>query len=182
MDAVGRMVDAYGLPDPAAGNGPGVFEDERIQALYDGLVSNGSVSGIAALEAGHLVEETDFVDLDRAIAVSRHDDITAVYRNLRQGSLNHLAAFNNCLATRDTEASRGYRQGRAVGAMSCRGAPAELSGLKSPHLLPVLNEECAVAVCHGRAVSRTAGAPARVMAVREKRGSVRLRSCGRCPP
>lgn len=99
MDAVGRMLDAYGLPDPAAGNGPGEFEDRDLQALYDGLVRNGSVSRVAALEAGRLVEETDIADLDRAIAASRHDDVTAVYRNLRQGSLNHLAAFNNRLAT-----------------------------------------------------------------------------------
>ena len=99
MDAVGRLLDAYSLPDPAAGNGPGEFDDRDLQVFYDGLVRNGSVSRVAALEAGRLVEETDIADLDRAIAASRHDDITAVYRNLRQGSLNHLAAFNNRLAT-----------------------------------------------------------------------------------
>ena len=97
MDAIGRLLDVYGLPDPTVGHGPGDFEDRGPQALYDGLVRNGSVSRVTALEAGRLVEETDITDLGQAIVSSRHDDLTNVYRNLRQGSRNHLAAFNNRL-------------------------------------------------------------------------------------
>lgn len=98
MDAVGKMIDRYGLPDPTNGKGPGEFSDPELQTLYDKLIRNGSISRTAALEVGRLVEETDIADLDCAIAASRHDDITAVYLNLRQGSLNHLAAFNNRLS------------------------------------------------------------------------------------
>ncbi len=97
MDAIGHLLDVYGLPDPVVAHGPGEFEDRELQVFYNGLVRNGSFSRVAALKAGRLVEETDIADLDRAIASSRHGDVTNVYRNLRQGSLNHLAAFNNRL-------------------------------------------------------------------------------------
>ncbi len=89
--AVERLLDQYGLADPAEGLAPGVFSDPQLQALYDELVANGSRSETDALMVGALIEELDIVDL-RARAT---DDpaISRVYDNLERGSNNHLRAF-----------------------------------------------------------------------------------------
>lgn len=91
--AVLRLLDHYDIPDPAAGNPPGVFADPGLQALHDQLVADGRASLAAAFYAGATIEETDIADLQASLATSRHADITAVYRNLLRGSENHLRAF-----------------------------------------------------------------------------------------
>jgi hypothetical protein len=97
MDSVARLLTRYGLDDPTAGKGPGEFSDPALQALYDDLLAQGSVSVEAALAVGVLVEETDIADLDERLAMTTQPDITRVYTNLRRGSTYHLAAFQQQL-------------------------------------------------------------------------------------
>lgn len=98
MDAIKTLLDRYGIPDPAAGKGPGEFTNLELQALYNELILDGSVSLVDALHVGIFIEETDIDDLEAGIASTTHKDIKTVYSNLLGGSLNHLEAFNSNLA------------------------------------------------------------------------------------
>jgi hypothetical protein len=91
MDAVLQLLDRYGLDDPAGE--PGVFTDGGLQALYDELIVQGSLSIADALVVGATIEETDIVDLQQRIAATDNEDIRLVFTNLLNGSYNHLRAF-----------------------------------------------------------------------------------------
>ena len=97
-DAVLTLLQRYGLPDPAAGNGVGVFADATLQSLYDQLVAQGSQSLTAALTVGATIEDLDIVDLQTRITQTNQSDIRQVYTNLLRGSGNHLRAFTKLLA------------------------------------------------------------------------------------
>lgn len=98
MDAIKTLLVRYGIPDPAADKAEGVFTNQDLQALYNKLIQDGSVSLVEALKVGVDIEETDIADLNEAIAAARRRDIKNVYGNLLQGSLNHLKAFVSNLA------------------------------------------------------------------------------------
>jgi hypothetical protein len=98
MDAIKALLVRHGVPDPAESNGPGEFTNQDLQDLYDALIIQGSASLVEALKVGVFIEETDIADLNKAIASTRRKDITNVYSNLLQGSLNHLKAFVSSLA------------------------------------------------------------------------------------
>ena len=98
MDAIKTLLDRYGIPDPAAGKGQGVFTNQDLQDLYNALIEDGSVSLVEALKVGVIIEETDIDDLNAGIASTKRKDIKTVYSNLLQGSLNHLKAFVSNLA------------------------------------------------------------------------------------
>ncbi|MBK7078198.1 MAG: DUF2202 domain-containing protein [Myxococcales bacterium] len=104
FDAIGGLLVTYGIDDPAAGNGVGVFTDAGLQALHDDLVARGAPSQVAALGVGCAIEELDLHDLDVARAASDHADVIAVYDNLALGSRNHLRAYFDTL----TAAGGGY--------------------------------------------------------------------------
>ncbi|MBT8217865.1 MAG: DUF2202 domain-containing protein [Acidimicrobiia bacterium] len=89
--AVQRLLEQYGVPDPAADNPIGVFSDPTLQDLYDELVEQGSASLIAALEVGGYIEEMDILDL-RAKA-SDVAGLERLFDNLERGSTSHLKAF-----------------------------------------------------------------------------------------
>ena len=95
MDAIGNLMEKYGVSDPAVGNDRGVFTNTELQSLYDQLTGRGSESVEAALKVGVLIEETDIADLQAGLEETTHADIARVYSNLLNGSYNHLAAFNN---------------------------------------------------------------------------------------
>ena len=90
-DEIKLLLDRYGLADPALG--PGQFTDANLQALYDQLIAQGSVSLTDALNVGALVEQTDIADLQARLAQTDNADIQLVYNNLMNASYNHLAAF-----------------------------------------------------------------------------------------
>ncbi len=98
MDAVARLLDRFGIEDPAAVTAPGEFVDPELQALHDDLVARGAVSISEALAVGALIEEVDIDDL--AAALARTDDaaVQRVFGRLLSGSENHLRAFVNALA------------------------------------------------------------------------------------
>jgi hypothetical protein len=94
MDALRTLIVRYSLNDPVGSNGPGVFVNGTLQALYQQLLEKGTQSVQDAFQVGRLIEETDITDLDNHIAeLTTESDIMRVYTNLREGSLQHLAAF-----------------------------------------------------------------------------------------
>lgn len=97
-DAVLILLKRYGLPDPAAGKGVGLFTDATLQSLYDQLVAQGRQSLTAALTVGATIEDLDIVDLQTRITQTNQRDIRQVYTNLLRGSGNHLRAFTKLLA------------------------------------------------------------------------------------
>ena len=97
MDTMKKMLDKYGLPDPAQ-PAAGVFTDLDLQDKYDLLVSSGSLSYLDGLYVGATIEEIDMVDIQHAIEVTTHLDLLRAYQNLLEGSKNHLRAFVRALA------------------------------------------------------------------------------------
>lgn len=91
MDQVKLLLDRYGLADPALD--PGKFTDPTLQALYDQLITQGSVSVDEALKVGALIEQTDINDLQTRLSQTDNADIQIVYDNLMNASYNHLSAF-----------------------------------------------------------------------------------------
>jgi len=96
MDAVRGLLEKYSVPVPVIEDTPGVFENEELQALYEQLLEQGSLSEKEALEVGVLVEETDMEDLNERMKGAT-DDMVAVFEKLLKGSENHLRAFNRNL-------------------------------------------------------------------------------------
>jgi len=94
---VATLLVSYGIADPRSSE-IGVFTNPDLQALYNTLIAQGSVSEQAATEVGVLIEETDIADLDVMISETTEPDVIAVLESLRAGSVNHLAAFERQLA------------------------------------------------------------------------------------
>ena len=101
IDAAQNLCDKYGIDISEVNeDGVGNFVLQVIQDYYDALVAEGSVNLTAALGVGVFVEELDIHDLDEAIELfDGVDDVVRVYENLREGSYNHLEAFNTALAS-----------------------------------------------------------------------------------
>lgn len=98
MDAVLNLINLYGLSDPAAGQAAGEFSNADLQALYDSLLAQGSVSVVDALKVGALVEETDILDLQEALTETSDSGIQRVFGSLLRGSYNHLASYTQTLS------------------------------------------------------------------------------------
>lgn len=92
MDAMKKLLDKYGLPDPVI-PGVGEFTNGELQHLYNYLVLWGAESSMESLYVGALIEETDIIDIQHAIDDAKHDDIISTYGSLMCGSRNHLRAF-----------------------------------------------------------------------------------------
>ena len=93
MDALKMLLDRYSMEDPIKNDELGVFENEELQALYDGLIETGNKSLVDALVVGQSIEEIDILDLIKYTEEIDNEDITFVYDNLNRGSRNHLRAF-----------------------------------------------------------------------------------------
>jgi hypothetical protein len=92
-EAVRQLLIRYGLADPAVNLQAGVYADANLQTLYTNLVTQGSVSMVAALQVGAAIEEIDLVDIETALQSIDNQDIRMVYDNLAKGSRNHLRSF-----------------------------------------------------------------------------------------
>jgi len=92
-DAVKGLLDAFDIPDPADASPPGVFENTKLQGLYDELIQTGSQSLADALKVGAAIEEIDILDLEESLEVVENESIRRVYESLLRGSTNHLRAF-----------------------------------------------------------------------------------------
>jgi len=99
MDTMKKMLDKYGLYDPALGAEEGEFENDLLQDKYYELITDGSASYIAGLLVGGYIEELDLIDIQEAIDVTEHLDLINAYLHLLEGSKNHLRAFVSALET-----------------------------------------------------------------------------------
>lgn len=97
MDAIGTLLDRYGLPDLVAGQPEGSFVDPDLAALYESLMTEAAASTEAALAVGATIEEVDIRDLRTMRASIDNADILNVYDNLERGSRNHLRSFYGTL-------------------------------------------------------------------------------------
>ncbi|MBK8780722.1 MAG: DUF2202 domain-containing protein [Anaerolineales bacterium] len=101
MDQVKVLMDRYALADPALDLGK--FTDANLQALYDQLMAQGSLSIADAIKVGATIEEVDIVDLQTRFTQTDNADIQLVYNNLMNGSFNHLKAFTSALTQQTGE-------------------------------------------------------------------------------
>ncbi len=123
-DAVGTLLDRYGVPDTGAALAPGEYADPTLQALYDDWLAQGSTSLADAYLVGVSLEERDIADLEASIAADLPSDVDAVLEQLLRGSERHLEAYEAAAAgdTAGTGAGRtdgaepGYRRGSGQGA------------------------------------------------------------------
>ena len=77
----------------------GNFKLPVLQDLYDNLVIQGRETLYDALGVGVFIEELDINDLTEAIEnMDMPGDVVNVYENLREGSYNHLEAFEGALS------------------------------------------------------------------------------------
>jgi len=74
----------------------GQFELLAMQELYNQCVAMGQESLLDALKVGRLIEETDIEDLENA-AEGMPADVVRVFGDLKEGSLNHLDAFEEAI-------------------------------------------------------------------------------------
>ncbi len=93
MDSIKKLMDKYGIDDPAQGNDIGVYTNQELQDLFNQLTTEGKQSLINALTVGGKIEELDIIDLENYIGLTDKSDIKQVYNNLLEGSKNHLIAF-----------------------------------------------------------------------------------------
>ncbi len=106
MDAMGRLLDKYGIPDPVVETrvDPGIYPDsctgdecvffnQDLAGLYKILVADGMADPLAGLLVGGLIEEKDMTDIQAAIDETDDPHIQSVYERLLCGSTNHLRAF-----------------------------------------------------------------------------------------
>ena len=93
MDLVKGLLKTYGIKDPTIGKAVGKFNSAALTALYKKLIADGSLSSVAALNAGIAVEEKDIADIKKILKVTQPTDVKYVLDRLIAGSYNHLAAF-----------------------------------------------------------------------------------------
>lgn len=140
-DAVGTLLETYGIDDPSAGLEPGTYAFDELQVLYDDLLAQAQTSLTEAYAVGIAIEETDIADLDAALAADYPSDVDAVLTRLLTGSEKHLAAYTSASeggtaagTTGRTDAMPGRgsngadRDGRGDGRMSSRDTPRDGSG------------------------------------------------------
>ena len=99
QQAVGVVLERYGVEDTAIGLPAGEFSNEAIATLYDSLVKQGSASLEEALAAGVLIEKADIADLEVRMEGLEETapDVYEMYSHLLAASQNHLAAFEGRL-------------------------------------------------------------------------------------
>jgi hypothetical protein len=72
-DTLKKMLDKYGLPDPALPD-IGAFTNPDLRARYVSLVADGLISHVDGLYVGATIEEIDMIDIQQALdATSRLD-------------------------------------------------------------------------------------------------------------
>jgi hypothetical protein len=96
MDSVLSLLNKYGIPDPSSPQ-VGVFVNQDLQLLYNGLTAQATISSIEALKVGATIEDLDINDIDHFILNTTKTDLLSVYDNLTCGSKNHIRSFKSQL-------------------------------------------------------------------------------------
>ncbi|MEN8726391.1 MAG: DUF2202 domain-containing protein [Sulfurovum sp.] len=100
IDAARGLCEKYGVSIEGVDEGSvGNFVLPVLQDLYDTCVAMGEESLLDALKVGELIEVTDIKDLDHVIDdFGMPDDVISVFESLKEGSYNHLDAFQTAIA------------------------------------------------------------------------------------
>lgn len=77
----------------------GVFNNVELQKLYNDLIVQGNLSIADAYKVGVVIEEKDIADITKQLASATDSDIVSALEALRDGSENHLRAFNRQLGS-----------------------------------------------------------------------------------
>ncbi|MBN2859176.1 MAG: DUF2202 domain-containing protein [Sphaerochaetaceae bacterium] len=93
MDAVAYLMQQQGVTDPVEYAAPGEFTIKKMQDLYDSLIEQGSLSEIAALKVGALIEDLDIADIEHLLETAEDELTIRVWENLLAGSEMHMRAF-----------------------------------------------------------------------------------------
>ena len=96
IDSAQKLCENYGIDLSSVNEMDyGVFMVPYLQELYEHCIDLGSENLREALGVGVLVEETDIGTLTESIeSMDMPDDIIRTYEILREGSYNHLEAYN----------------------------------------------------------------------------------------
>ncbi|MDM5270903.1 DUF2202 domain-containing protein [Sulfurovum sp. zt1-1] len=98
MDSARELCEKYGVDISNVDESQvGEFVLPVLQELYDTCVSTGEESILDALKIGELIELTDIDDLEDA-AQDMPSDVITVFESLKEGSYNHLDAFQTAIA------------------------------------------------------------------------------------
>lgn len=108
MDVMLALLTRYGVADPVAGAGNGVFVDPVVQELYGQLLERGKASLVDALTVGAIIEDFDIVDIQTRLASNPPADVVTAYQNLMKGSRNHLRSFVRQLELRGASYTPSY--------------------------------------------------------------------------
>lgn len=93
------LLQARSIADPRLSEA-GVFRNQELQALYGTLIEQGSKNATQAYKVGVAIEEKDIADISTQLATATDQDVIAALESLRNGSENHLRAFNRQLQVR----------------------------------------------------------------------------------
>lgn len=97
MDAARELCVKYGVDVSEVDESVvGEFVLPLLQELYDTCVSEGESTLLGALQVGEMIEVTDIKDLEEA-AEGMPEDVVSVFESLKEGSLNHLEAFQTSI-------------------------------------------------------------------------------------
>jgi hypothetical protein len=122
FDAVGALLTAYAITDPAVGQPAGTYANADVQKLYDQWKAQGLTSVQDAYAVGVALEQTDIADLQGILA--RNADAQRVLTRLLAASQHHLEAFTNAVnggtdaafcTGSGTGAQLGAREGHGTG-------------------------------------------------------------------
>ena len=153
-DEIKLLLDRYGLADPALD--PGQFADANLQALYNQLIAQGSISVTEALNVGALVEQTDIADLQNRLAQTDNADIQLVYNNLMNASYNHLAAFTGGQGGNGQQGGNGNGNGGGNGQAGQAGQGQVGSGVPQANISGAITVHGVVNSYDGMGISFTA--------------------------
>ncbi len=93
MSSVLTLLNKYGIADPVANNGTGVFTNSELQKMYNDLTSASNTSLMKAFEVGANIEDIDIRDINIFKSHTTKSDINSVYDKLTCGSRNHMRSF-----------------------------------------------------------------------------------------
>ena len=97
FDAVGALLTAYAITDPAVGQPAGTYANADVQKLYDQWKAQGLTSVQDAYAVGVALEQTDIADLQGILARNADADAQRVFTRLLAASQHHLDAFTNAV-------------------------------------------------------------------------------------